>query len=150
MIRIDYPQHEFRTKTESDQDWIFDEWRKRWVRLSPEEWVRQNFLQYLVKVANYPASLIAVEKEIRLGEMKKRFDILVYNASHQPWMLIECKSMEVNLGEDVLSQALRYSLTVPANYILITNGHYCAGWEKKENGLQDLQSIPPWNSSQIS
>lgn len=148
MIRIDYPQHDFRTKTERDHDWIFDEWRKRWVRLSPEEWVRQNFLQYLVKVANYPASLIAVEKEIKLGEMRKRFDILVYNDRHLPWMLIECKAMEVNLSEDVLSQALRYSITVPASFILITNGHFCAGWEKTEDRLQPLQNMPPWDQSE--
>ncbi len=142
MIRIDYPQHEFRTKTEGNLDWIFDDWRKRWVRLSPEEWVRQNFLQYLVKVAKYPAALIAVEKEIYVGELKKRFDILVYDDDHQPWMLVECKAMEVALTEEVLNQVLRYSITIPSPFILITNGHHCVGWKKTTSGLTSISILP--------
>lgn len=144
MIRIDYPQHEFRTKTEGNLDWIFDDWRKRWVRLSPEEWVRQNFLQYLVKVAKYPAALIAVEKEIYVGELKKRFDILVYDDDHQPWMLVECKAMEVALTEEVLNQVLRYGSAVPARHMLITNGHYCVGFQRQHGQLHPLPGMPAW------
>lgn len=142
MIRIDYPQHEFRTKTEGNLDWIFDDWRKRWVRLSPEEWVRQNFLQYLVKVAKYPAALIAVEKEIYVGELKKRFDILVYDDDHQPWMLVECKALEVALTEEVLNQVLRYASAVPARHMLITNGHYCIGWQRVGKQMLPLSDMP--------
>ena len=144
MIRIDYPPHEFRMKKELEAEFIFDESRKRWVRLTPEEWVRQNFLQYLVQVKKYPLSLIAVEKEIMLGELRKRFDILVFDQQHQPWMMIECKAMEVDLSEEVLQQVLRYSITVPAPYLIITNGSFCAGW-KKENGLLAEQTeLPDW------
>ena len=80
MIKIEYPPYQPKIKTEEGREMIFDEVRRRWVVLTPEEWVRQNFLQYLVQVMKYPASLIAVEKEIRLGELKKRFDIVVYDA----------------------------------------------------------------------
>ena len=76
---------------------IFDEYRKQWLHTYTEEWVRQNFLQYLVQVKRYPASLIAVEKEIYLGDLKKRFDIVVYKES-KPWMIVECKEMKVPLN----------------------------------------------------
>ena len=94
MIKIEYPPYQPEIKKEQDKEFIFDAFRKRWILLTPEEWVRQNFLQYLVRVKNYPASLIAVEKELRLGEMKKRFDIVVYDAGSRPWMLVECKEMK--------------------------------------------------------
>ena len=142
MIKIDYPQHPFRTKKEGDNNLIFDDWRKRWVVLTPEEWVRQNFLQFLVKVAECPSSLIAIEKEIMVGELRKRFDILVYNRQHQPWMIIECKSMDVELNDSVFSQVLRYSITVPAPYLVITNGHFCAAWKKEGGRLTQLDQLP--------
>ncbi len=145
MIRIDYPTPEFRIKKEKEVEFIFDEFRKRWVRLTPEEWVRQNFLNYLVQVKKYPASLIAVEKEIVLGELKKRFDILVYNQQHEPWMMVECKAMEVVLNEEVLQQVLRYSISIPASYLVITNGSYCAGWRKMNAELVEQLAIPDWD-----
>src|SRR4051794_39421507 len=99
MIKIDYPKHPYKIREEAGKEIIFDELRKLWVRLTPEEWVRQNLLQYLLQVKKYPSALIAIEKEMQLGELKKRFDILVYDASHKPWMMIECKAMEVQLNE---------------------------------------------------
>lgn len=121
MIKIQYPQFNFRIKKEDEKEWIFDEFRKQWVRLTPEEWVRQNMLQYLVQVKKYPASLIAIEKEIALGELRKRFDIVVYRNSN-PWMIIECKEMNVPLSEAVLRQILNYNISVQADHLLITNG----------------------------
>ena len=78
MLVINYPEPNFRIKTEDGKEYIFDSFRKKWLLLTPEEWVRQNFVQYLTQVMHYPASLVALEKEIWLGELKKRFDILVY------------------------------------------------------------------------
>lgn len=121
---------------------IFDELRRRWVTLTPEEWVRQHFLLYLTKVAQYPSSLIAVEKEIRVGEMRKRFDILVYDRSHQPWMMIECKAASVNLEQSVLEQLLRYHIAVPVPYLIITNGHFSRGFGKRDNSLYELEELP--------
>jgi hypothetical protein len=142
MIRIEYPSFPFRIRAEEDREFIFDELRKVWIRLTPEEWVRQNFLQYLVQVMRYPASLIAVERELKLGELKKRFDVLVYNRQHQPWMMVECKAMEVNIDETVLQQVLRYNIAVPVPFLVITNGHYCAGFEKREQQLQLIDTLP--------
>lgn len=142
MIKIDYPQHPFKTKKEADNNFIFDNWRKRWVKLTPEEWVRQNFLQFLVGVLACPSSLIAVEKEIQVAELNKRFDILVYDKQQQPWMMVECKAMDVELSESVLNQVLRYSITVPAVYLVITNGHYCSAWKKENGKLEMLSQLP--------
>lgn len=145
MLIITYPEPSFRVKKEGDKDYIFDNIRKKWLLLTPEEWVRQNFVQYLVQVKKYPVTLVALEKMILLGELKKRFDILVYDQYHQPWMMIECKSPSVNLDDTVLHQLLRYHITVPAGLLVITNGEYSYAWEKREGQLQMLDALPEWN-----
>lgn len=142
MITIIYPEHEFKLKEAGGKKLIFDELRRTWLRLTPEEWVRQNFLQYLIKVKLYPPSLIAVEKEFRLGEMRKRFDLLVYDRDHQPWMLVECKETTTSLEQHVLDQILRYHISMPVPYLVITNGNYCAGFEKVNGELQTLRQLP--------
>ena len=142
MIKIAYPPHPFKIKNEEGKEVIFDEVRKRWTRLTPEEWVRQNFLQYLIQTKKYPPALIAIEKEIYLGELKKRFDILIYNTAHEPWMMIECKAMTVPLNEKVLEQVLRYNLSAPVPFLVITNGSYVAGWERTSQGVEVLEELP--------
>jgi hypothetical protein len=142
MIKVEYPTHPFRIKGDVGKECIFDEFRKQWITLTPEEWVRQNFLQYLVQVKKYPLSLIAVEKEIQLGELKKRFDILVYNANHRPWMMVECKSTAVRIDEHVLAQILRYNISVPVPFLVITNGSYVYGYERKEGRIEILRELP--------
>lgn len=144
MITIQFPEPSFRIRKDTGRDYIFDTFRKRWVLLTPEEWVRQNFVQYLVRVMNYPASLVAIEKEIMLGDLKKRFDVLIYDSEHRPWMIIECKAGAVLLGDETLQQALRYNISVPVSYIVITNGSYTYGWQKKEGQLQSISHLPPW------
>lgn len=144
MLSIRYPKHEFRFKQEADKEWIFDEFRKQWVRLTPEEWVRQNMLQYLVQTLHYPATLIAVEKEISLGELKKRFDILVYRES-TPWMIIECKEMGVPLSEAVLKQILNYNISLRASYIIITNGSDTAGFDLRNGTAESITGFPSFS-----
>src|SRR4026209_1135395 len=114
MIAVNYPEPAFRFKKEEGKEFIFDTIRKVWLSLTEEEWVRQNFIQFLVQELKYPVKLIAVEKEIQLGELKKRFDILVYDRDHKPWMLVECKAGEITLHEKVLMQVLRYNISMPA------------------------------------
>ena len=146
MLPIQYPEPAFRVKKEQGKTFIFDPLRKKWLLLTPEEWVRQNFIQYLVQAKKYPADLIAQEKMIRLGELKKRFDILIYDTQHRPWMMIECKSPEVELNEAVLHQLLRYHVSIPVGLLIITNGNSSFGWEKKEGDLLLLNEIPEWKS----
>ncbi|MBM3415801.1 MAG: type I restriction enzyme HsdR N-terminal domain-containing protein [Bacteroidetes bacterium] len=142
MVIIRYPEPSFRIKKETNRELIFDVVRKKWVALTPEEWVRQNFISYLIAVKKYPSSLIAVEKEIQLGELKKRFDILVYDTGHHPWMMVECKSIEVGLDERVLQQLLRYNISVPVQYMVITNGKQCFAWERRESRLEAIFELP--------
>jgi hypothetical protein len=142
MIKIEYPAYQPKIKEESGKAFIFDETRKRWIMLTPEEWVRQNFLQYLLQVQKYPAPLIAVEKEIELADIKKRFDIVVYSRSHHPWMIVECKEMNVALDKKVLDQALRYNISLQVPYIVITNGSYCHAFENKKGRLAEISLLP--------
>ncbi len=144
MIKIEYPLYNPLIKREDRREYIFDAIRKKWVVLSPEEWVRQNFLQYLVQVKKYPASLLSIEKEIRLGELKKRYDIVVYNTDAQPWMVIECKEMQVNLNEKVLDQILRYNMALNVPYLVITNGVYCFAFSRLDGSFRYLDKLPDW------
>jgi hypothetical protein len=145
MITINFPEPVFKLKKENGIKLIFDVIRRQWLVLNEEEWVRQNFIQYLIQTLNYPAAFIAVEKEIMLGELKKRFDILVYNKEHKPWMMIECKATAINLNDSVLQQVLRYNISVPVPYIVITNGHFTYGWEKRGVDLKLIQQMPFWS-----
>ncbi|MDB5199873.1 MAG: hypothetical protein JWO92_1836 [Chitinophagaceae bacterium] len=142
MIKIDFPKHQFKIKKENNSELIFDAFRKRWIVLTPEEWVRQNILQYLTQIKNYPAKLIAIEKEIYLGELKKRCDAVVYNRHALPWMIIECKEMNTPINSKTLEQILRYHITLPAKYLVITNGSYCFGFEKREGQFHEINELP--------
>lgn len=143
MISIEYPPFNFRIKKENEKEWIFDELRKVWVRLTPEEWVRQNMLQYLVQVKKYPASLIAVEKEITLDEIKKRFDILIYKES-KPWMIIECKEMNVAMDEPALRQVLNYNTRLQTPFIVITNGTHVYGFSLQDGTMEQIHELPAY------
>ncbi|MEP7142322.1 MAG: type I restriction enzyme HsdR N-terminal domain-containing protein [Ferruginibacter sp.] len=142
MIKIVYPPYQPKIKNQQDKEFIFDEIRKQWIMLTPEEWVRQNFLQYLIRVKKYPASLVAVEKEIQLGDLIKRFDIVVYDRNITPWMIIECKEMDVALTGQVLNQALRYNISLNVPFIVITNGSHCYGFSGNSGILTELDDLP--------
>ena len=142
MILIEYPTPDFKIELRDNHPYIFDAIRRKWLLLQDEEWVRQNFVGYLIKKMNYPQALIALEKEIYLGELKKRFDILVYDHNHNPWMLVECKSEKVPITEKVLHQVLRYNISMPAEYLILTNGNSTYGWQKKDGQLVQLDKLP--------
>jgi hypothetical protein len=144
MIKIEYPVYEYKIREDEGVEKIFDIIRKRWIVLTPEEWVRQNILQYILIVKQYPASLIAVEKEIRLGELRKRCDIVVYSRNVLPWMIIECKEMNSPVDRKVLDQVLRYHITLPAQYLMLTNGSYCYGFEKQFKTFVEIHNFPAY------
>ena len=143
MIVLPYPSYPFKIKAINGKDQIFDPFRKIWVVLTPEEWVRQNLLQYLVQTLHYPSSLIAVEKEIKLGELSKRFDIVVYK-NELPWMIIECKEAKVALNEKTMGQILQYQQVLTAQYLFISNGHETMGAKIETGKLQALQNFPEY------
>ena len=111
-----------RTRVYNNKEQIFCEWRKKWVRLTPEEWVRQQLLHRLVQELGYPAPLIAVEKAITVGEAKKRCDAVVYDAALKPLMIIECKAETVALTQKTLDQAITYNRKLNVPHLLLYNG----------------------------
>jgi hypothetical protein len=109
-------------RTESGRPYIFDFVRRKWLALTPEEWVRQHVLNFLVNVKKYPASVISVEKELVLNDLKKRYDIVIYDRGLKPYIIVECKAPYIALNRSVLDQALRYNLILKAPLLMISNG----------------------------
>lgn len=141
MIIIEFPKNQVTLRHRNGINEVFDIVRKKWLQLTPEEWVRQNMIHYLFS-RKYPASLMAIEKEIKLGELSKRCDLVVYNRNAKPFMIIECKEMKVSLSDKTLDQILRYHITLPSKYLIITNGSYCFGFEKVDNQFIEINEFP--------
>ena len=120
--------------------------RKKKIILPPEEWVRQHFIYFLYKELGYPLSLMKVEKQILVNNLKKRFDIVTYNASGEMKVLIECKSARIDLDASVFDQAARYNLSLKVPYLVITNGmkHYCAEVNLESKAISHLNNIPAY------
>ena len=142
MIKINYPTIKPKVRRSETNEEIFCLIRKKWLVITPEEWVRQNFLLYLIHELKYPASLISVEKKISIGELNRRFDIVVYSKNMQPLIVVECKEMEVILSEATILQVLRYNTELQATFLVVTNGISCAAFEKTNTGFIEIQSIP--------
>lgn len=142
MIEVVYPELKPAVKVENGKEQIFCIIRKRWLIITPEEWVRQNFLLFLTGTMGYPASLIAVEKQVSVTGMNRRFDIVVFNQNAQPFMIVECKEMNVKLTEEVLSQVLRYNTEVSAGYLVITNGSYTRAFENQLGNFKEIDQLP--------
>ena len=142
LIPLNFPEFSFRVRAEGQSKQIFDSVRKRFVALTPEEWVRQNLIRFLDQVMGYPLSLMAVEKKVEGLGKTQRADLVVYNRSGYPWMIAECKASHVEVGEDTLLQAARYNRFLEVPYFLLTNGleHYCL--QHTEQGLVFLEQLP--------
>ncbi len=144
MLQVAFDTYDFRYRKSEGKEQLFDELRRKWVRLTPEEWVRQNWVRYLTTTCNYPSALIGIEKTIRVGELEKRFDLLVYNKDHHPWILIECKSPDVELNTNVIDQILHYHQRLPACYLMISNGQHSYLWKKEGGQLTEQTKLPVW------
>jgi len=144
MIAVKYPDKKPSIAVKDGTEKIFCLSRKKWLVLTPEEWVRQNFLLYLIEVLKYPISLIAVEKQIYVGEVKKRFDIVVFDNCALPIILIECKEMEIALNASVLQQALNYHSSFQSQFIVITNGIHTVGFENKGSHIEEIHELMPF------
>ncbi|MBA3828242.1 MAG: type I restriction enzyme HsdR N-terminal domain-containing protein [Taibaiella sp.] len=145
MITLDFSGLQLKLKQENNVTLVYDPVRRRWVVLTPEEHVRQYILQLFIQQLRYPVSLIAVEKKIMVGKMAKRYDIVVYDRQHMPWLLAECKQPEVPVSPQTLHQLLSYQQTVQGRYWLITNGHQsmCADAADKERVIW-MDALPEY------
>lgn len=132
MTQVVFGEYRFRRGMQDGVEVIFDEVRRRPVALTPEEWVRQHILHYLIYDRNYPRSLIAVERAIELNGLTKRFDVVVFTNDGQPKMLIECKAPEELLNEKVFEQIARYNQKLRVKYLWVTNGtnNFCCRLDK--------------------
>jgi hypothetical protein len=148
MQRLNLPTYSFNIKSESGRDLIFDAFRSRWITLTPEEWVRQNFAEYLVMDLEYPRSLLLLEQTITLNNLTRRCDIVAYNRSGVPVLLVECKSPDIVLSQKVFDQVARYNLVLGVKLLIVTNGldHFCIQADPDAQKFSFLQEIPPYSA----
>lgn len=142
MIRIDLQNLQFRIRQGKKGDEIFDTFRKKWVLLTPEEWVRQTLLAFMVQQHQYPPALIAVERGLKVGELNRRFDAVIYNRSGKPFMLVECKAPGETIEDAAVAQLLAYQSVLGATYILLSNGHTTRCWQIAGNGVIEVSDFP--------
>ncbi len=141
MINVIYPSVKPSIRNIGGKEEIYCLVRKRWMILTPEEWVRQNFLLYLTVVLNYPVALIAVEKHLYFNQLKKRFDIVVYKNTMEPNIIVECKEMDVQLSENTLQQILQYYTVLQSGLLIITNGSFTVGFKRVGDELVPIDEI---------
>ncbi len=144
MQKLNFPSYTFRLKSSENKPYIFDEIRKKFVTLQPEEWVRQHCLQYLINEKNYPKSLINVEKEIKINGLKKRYDIILFNSDGSIYLIVECKAPSITVSQNAFDQIARYNMTLNADYLMVTNGlnHYYCKVDFDEKRYQFLKDLP--------
>lgn len=146
MQKLNLPEYSFRFKNSENKLAIFDEIRKKFVILTPEEWVRQHVVQYLISEKKYPKSLINVEKTLEINGLKKRYDIVIFHSDGQINILVECKSTDIKISQETFDQIARYNLTLKANLLMVTNGlhHYYCQMNFEENKYIFLENIPSY------
>lgn len=144
MSGLNFPSYDFRIRDNGGTKEIFDSIRRQWVALTPEEWVRQHTAMWLQESRNYPSSLMAVEKQIRVNGLQRRCDIICHDSSAQPLVIVECKSPDVEITQNLFDQAARYNLTVGAKYFLLTNGlrHFCCTMNHETQSWNFLEELP--------
>lgn len=145
MKQLNLPEYSFSISGKEGSEMIFDSIRRKYVKLTPEEWVRQNFVRYLIDKGGYPPGLIAIEVMSKYNDLKKRVDILVHDRTGKPVMIVECKSPETKLNDDVLEQITTYNYGFRVQYLVVTNGmfHYaCRITDFDQLKHEDLFVIP--------
>lgn len=146
MQALNFPDYRFRLKNSENKVWIFDEIRKKFLVLQPEEWVRQHVVRYLMESKGYPKSLIQVEKVLTLNTLKKRYDVVVYKPDGNIAILVECKSPGVTINQGTFDQIARYNLELDADLLMVTNGiqHYYCRTDPEAGAYEFLRDLPSY------
>ncbi|GIM57898.1 type I restriction enzyme HsdR N-terminal domain-containing protein [Capnocytophaga canimorsus] len=146
MQKLNFYPYQFRFKNSENKTLIFDEIRKKFVVLQPEEWVRQHVVQFLIQEKSFPKSLINVEKELMINGLKKRYDIVVYKNTGEILLVVECKAPDILINQKVFDQVFRYNLSLQASVFMVTNGlqHYYAMIDYNSNKLLFMESLPDY------
>lgn len=144
MQDLNLPQYDFRIEGSEDQLSIFDPIRKKYVALTPEEWVRQHFIQYLIHEKNLPSGLILLEKTLVYNKMKRRPDIVAHDRQGKPILIVECKAPDVKITQETFDQIARYNSVLKVPYLIVTNGmkHYCCLMDYSLGKYAFLKDIP--------
>jgi hypothetical protein len=144
MIKLNFPEYTFSYNKAEAGLQVFDRIRKKFVLLTPEEWVRQHTLCFLIEEKKFPASLMAVEMGLKYNTMQNRSDIVIYNTLGKPHVIVECKAPEVKISQDTFDQIARYNFTLKASYLIVTNGlsHFCCKMDYENNSYAFLKDIP--------
>jgi hypothetical protein len=146
MYKLNLPDFDYKLKKAEGKVWIFDVIRKKYLVLTPEEWVRQHFVHYLINDFKYPKSLIKIEGGLIYNQLQKRTDILIFDREAKPWMVIECKSPDLKLSHITLQQASVYNSTLKAKYLTVTNGlqYFCSATDWTEGKVTLLDELPSY------
>ncbi|MCF6214352.1 MAG: type I restriction enzyme HsdR N-terminal domain-containing protein [Flavobacteriaceae bacterium] len=146
MITLNLPPYKYKLKSSENKTFIFDVIRKKYVVLTPEEWVRQHILHFLINQKGYPKSLISVEKQVVVNNLKKRTDIVVYNTSGLPHIIVECKAPSVKVSQKAFDQIARYNLNLKATFLIVSNGleHYFVKLNPKNESFTFIKDLPKY------
>jgi len=147
MLQLNLPQYSFRIKKQNEKLVIFDSQRKRYVALTPEEWVRQNFIRFLIEEKGYPAAYLAIEKQLNMNGMKKRCDAILYNEHVQPFLIIELKAPNVAISQATFDQVAVYNAKLKVDFFIISNGieHFCCKVNTETARYEFFPEIPDFN-----
>lgn len=141
---LNFPTPELKIQRDKDQSLVWDIWRKKWVVLTPEEWVRQHIAHYLVNDLNFPLGRIGIEISLRVNKLSKRADLLVYSGVGNPLMLVECKAAHIPISQDTFDQVARYNLALGVPWLIVTNGlaSYCCKVNHESSSIDFLERLP--------
>ena len=149
MEKLNFPNYKVLIKNKENKSYIFDRVRKKWLLCTPEEWVRIHCLHYLIETKDYPESLIRIERELKVYNTLKRFDLLIADSSMKPFILVECKAPYVKITQNTFDQILRYNLELKCPYLMISNGlnHYFCKMNFEENQISFVKELPDYKTS---
>jgi len=148
MQKLNLPSYSFKLKSNENKTLIFDNLRKKYVVLTPEEWVRQHFVRFLIHEKKYPVSIIAIEKQLTINTRIKRTDILTFSTDGKPDIIVECKAPHIKITQETFDQIARYNLKLNANYLVVTNGleHFYCKMDFKNETYIFLKEIPSFTA----
>ena len=148
MIPLNLPSYPIKVRKAGHRDYVLDVLRRKYVALTPEEWVRQHFIHYLIKQKHYPAALLANEVKLQVGDKVLRADSVLYSTSLQPRMIIEYKAPQIQITQKTFDQICVYNLLLHADYLVVSNGlqHYVCKMDYTRQGYVFLEDIPDYQN----
>jgi hypothetical protein len=150
LPKLNFPHFQFSFRRKENKLYILDKIRRKYVHLTPEEWVRQNTIAYLTEEKNFPPSMLAIEMSLSINQLSKRADIVVFKPADKAWLLVECKAPNIDINQKTFEQIVRYNMQLNVEYFMLTNGfrHIFCKLNYQDNSYQFLKDIPDYRSSQ--